>query len=78
MNSVQESSLPYKIQKKESIYQTTEKKGEYKEQITKKEEQTIERATTTTKPRPKTLQEIEQEMRKGKETTIRSDELDFF
>lgn len=42
---------------------------------TEKEERVVEKKTTQIKP--KTLQEIEQEMRKGNEQIIRSDELDF-
>ena len=78
MNSIQESTLPYKIQRKKSVNETTEKRVETKEENRKEEEHITEKSTSTIKPRPKTLQEIEQEMRKGKEQVVRSDELDFF
>ncbi len=58
----QTTTIQYKVQTKQ-----TEKKEQ--EQPIRKEEKVY--------IRPKTLQEVEREMGKGKETTVRSDELDF-
>ncbi len=58
----QATTMQYKVQARE-----TEKKEQ--EQPIRKEEKVY--------IRPKTLQEVEREMGKGKETTVRSDELDF-